>query len=404
MPYLKEEQYNLKIEDILNELPTTDPNNQYWLVRADAGNYYRDFFSNNYIAIGWNEISTETIDNLSYDSNLIRSKLISINKLQNNQKNRRAMGSAAKQMIRFQHDIKKGNIVLVPSENSSSFAVGIVTSNIYTEVNEELLDLTHCPFIKRKKIKWLGEYDRDQFDPSLHKIVYAAHAISDISNYKGVINRVVYDTYVESDLMHMTFNIKHQNGISLESLTNLLSSYSKICRELYPDEKIVVKINLQSPGPIEIIGLSMVVASVSTFVFYNFGSPATLLSPIIKAGKYLKHGGKFGLSKDGISAELPNVKQTEFDEQRLEMEKDTHSEDIIDRKVDRKIKLDAHQLSMLKDKISLLSTLETDDNKEDINSAKNKFLYELTNLDSQPPEELMKAINKVSKEDEDSED
>lgn len=302
-------------KDILKYIPSTDPNNQYWLVRAEGGKYYNDFYSNNYIAIGWNVITQEDIANNSYNSDLIRAKLLSILKMANNTKNKRSMGSAAKQMIRFQEEIRPGNVVMVPSENSDSFIVGVVKSEVYTETDEEKLELGHCPYNKRRKVEWFGAFSRSSFDPSLRSIVYAAHTISNITRYKGFINRVVFDTYTEADEMHMTFNTHQSGSVDLDTLTDLLNSYKEIANTLFPDEKIEVKINLQSPGPIEIVGGVMIISSIAGLIWNNSSVASSIVASISHT---LKHGGK--LSAGAYSLELPNRVETENNQKNKERE------------------------------------------------------------------------------------
>lgn len=112
---------NIIQESIIRNLPQFDPNTKYWLVRGEGGIFYDDFLINNYIAIGWNEISAEEVDQNVWNSDTIRAKLISENGLAFNSKNKRKMGSAAKQMIKFQNDIRPGHIILVPSKIPKDF-------------------------------------------------------------------------------------------------------------------------------------------------------------------------------------------------------------------------------------------------------------------------------------------
>lgn len=102
------------------------------------------------------------------------------------------MGSAAKQMIKFKNEIRPGHIILVPSQNSERFSVGEVVGEVYSEEKEQ--KLLACPYVKRRKIKWIGKFNRFKADPLLQKVVYAAHTVSDITQYKSYINRATFDT------------------------------------------------------------------------------------------------------------------------------------------------------------------------------------------------------------------
>ena len=62
--------------------------------------------------------------------------MISENGLVFNSRNKRKMGSAAKQMIKFKNEIRPGHIILVPSQNSERFSVGEVVGEVYSEEKE----------------------------------------------------------------------------------------------------------------------------------------------------------------------------------------------------------------------------------------------------------------------------
>jgi restriction system protein len=342
------------------------------MVRAESGIYYEDFLLNNYIAIGWNEISIKDIEETSYNSDLLRSKLIILNNLANTTKNKRRMGSAAKQLIRFKESIKEGSIVLVPSENSIQFAVGIVTGPVYFEKNEDSLSDTHCPYTKRRPLEWVGTFNRNQADSALQKIIYAAHAISDITPYKGYINRALFDTYVEGNQMHMTFNIKHQDSIELEPLADLLQSYKDMQKLLFPNEKLTIRLNLQSPGPIEIIGAVTTIGSIAGLVWYNSDIASAIKT---EGAKVLKNGGKFSFGKNGLSVELPNREEKENEQKNRERE--------------LKMAEDVHEMDMIERKIDIMSKAA---------SMAEKFGYNLETLDGFLPTEFTKALEAQQKD------
>lgn len=371
---------------IIENLPQMDPKTRYWLVRGEGGNFYNDFIINNYIAIGWNEITVEEVEKNSYNSDLIRTKLILDNKLRDDTKNRRSMGSAAKQMIKFQSSIRPEHIVMVPSVNSTRFVIGVVKGETYTE--KESSKLMVCPYEKRRRVEWIGSFSREQADPLLQKIIYAAHTVSEITQYKSYINRAAFDTYVEGEKMHMTFHVKHEEGIDLDTLTNLLDSYNEINKALYPDQKVKVRLNLQSPGPLEIIGLTAVVGSIAAIIWYR--SP---IASKIKVGmkEVLKHGGKLSAGKDGVSVELPNRQESENtqknEERRLTMEEEAHASEMElknEQIKSQKIENAHKQLELLKEIKEIIP--------EEAEKPIKKFVENFDYLDGEYPEEFSKAL------------
>ncbi|WP_147587069.1 hypothetical protein [Enterococcus gallinarum] len=383
---------NIIQESIIRNLPQFDPNTKYWLVRGEGGIFYDDFLINNYIAIGWNEISAEEVDQNVWNSDTIRAKLISENGLAFNSKNKRKMGSAAKQMIKFQNDIRPGHIILVPSQNSERFSVGEVVGEVYSEEKEE--KLLACPYVKRRKIKWIGKFNRFKADPLLQKVVYAAHTVSDITQYKSYINRATFDTYVEGDSMHMTFHVKHAEGIDLEILSNLLKSYNELNKLLYPEDKVKVRLNIQSPGPIEIVGMAMTVGSIAGLIWNNAPVSSKIASGVKET---LKYGGKFSKQKDGFSIEIPNRKESENaqknEERRLAMEEENHEikKELL------KEELRAKKIENAKSSLDLIEKVNSKLSKEAVNSIL-EFVDNFEKLGGEYPEEFTKALEKTDLE------
>ncbi len=373
-------------QSIIKNLPQVDPNTKYWLVRGEGGAFYDDFLINDYIAIGWNEISVKEVNQNVGNSDLIRSKLISVKGLLSNTRNKRKMGSAAKQMIKFQSDIRPGHIILVPSYNSEIFSVGIVRGEAYTEKDED--KLITCPYTKRRHMEWIGKFNRYQADPLLQKVVYAAHTVSEITQYKSYINRATFDTYVEGENMHMTFHVKHSEGIDLEVLSDLLRSYNDLNKILYPDDKVKIRINVQSPGPIELIGAVMTVGSIAGFIWNN--SPvASKIALEVK--KTLKHGGKFSKQKGGFSIEIPNRQEIENrqsnEERRLKMEEEQHA--LAMRKGEEEIK--TQKLENVKNGLEIIETAKKVLPPEATEPIIN-FVDSLAKLEGEYPKEFTRAV------------
>ena len=152
------------IENIKKEIPVLDSSSDYWLVRANSGEYYTDFNLNGYIGIGWNEITLEDIRRADNNSNILKEILKEKLTFQDDlEPSENKYGITAGQLLRFVNNIKKNDIVVVPSEGSERFLVGKVTGPLYELDQYELEqykseELTHSrsDFAKRWKVHWLG--------------------------------------------------------------------------------------------------------------------------------------------------------------------------------------------------------------------------------------------------------
>ncbi|WP_240338645.1 hypothetical protein [Lactococcus lactis] len=95
------------LEDIKSNIPSVNSTSDYWLVRADSGRYYDDFRINNYVGIGWNEVSLKDIRRTNNDSSKL--KLILKDKLPEAKEkgySERKCGITAGQLLRFCNNIK----------------------------------------------------------------------------------------------------------------------------------------------------------------------------------------------------------------------------------------------------------------------------------------------------------
>lgn len=287
MEELNEEQLNnlfkiLNIEQIPND-------RNYWLIRTESGKYYSDFLKNNYVSIGWDEFSN--IDNFK---NLSEETLKE--KISSTYANEKRPGYIYNQIRRFMFDIEIGDMILIPSENSTEIAFGIVTEKFFIrEENDNNTlepDYSLCKFKKCIKVDWKTKFYKDKLDPNLKMSLFSHITISDMNEYKEYINRLLYSNYILNDEIHVTFNVTSTENINVSDLFEFLNLISNKSIKIFNDvtgynlsnESVTIKLNVQSPGPIEFIGYAvggiLIVSAINSIIF---GSKFDLeLSKIIK--------------------------------------------------------------------------------------------------------------------------
>lgn len=318
---MDDEEQNLIIDtnNIINNLPSLNTSVNYWLFRANGGQYYDDFNSGDYIGIGWDKISLDYLSSVK-DKGLQSKNLLKA-KISENYPDDKRPGSSASQILKFAYLLKEGDLVLVPSENSIRYLIGRVTGKVYMEKDEELLDAKrHCPYKKRRKVKWIGVINRSEADPALYKLVYAGHTMSSANDYKGFINRALFDSYISNNTMHSTFMITSADDIDMYKFSKFQFYFSSMYHVLYPKEKIISKTNVQCPGPLEIIGIVTFVANVTSLLFF-------WLSPNIREIKI----------KNWITIKKDNPKLTDWhiekEKRKLRMEEikaaDKHDKELL---------------------------------------------------------------------------
>jgi hypothetical protein len=281
------ENLTIDVDKVIKNLPSLDTSVNYWLFRANGGQYYDDFNSGNYIGIGWDKISLKYLDQIKGPNaqDLLKAKI------SEDYPDDKRPGSSASQILKFMYILKEDDLVLVPSESSVRYLIGRVTGKPYFEKDDELLDSRrHCPYRKRRKVKWIGVINRSEADSSLYKLVYAGHTMSSANDYKDFINRALFDSYIANDQkMHSTFKVSTTDNVDMYKFSQFQYYLSSIHHLLFAKEKMNSKTNVQSPGPIEIIGALFGIAFVSTLLYF-------WLSPYTK--KISIHKFKFSIVKD----------------------------------------------------------------------------------------------------------
>ncbi|KQC31436.1 hypothetical protein [Flagellimonas eckloniae] len=247
----------MTIEEILNKLPKVKDDRNYWLVRADGGKYYDSFLRGGFIAIGYNKISLKDIQkgNTKDDTGVNILKFNIMDKYKDEEKR---PGHTAKQLLRFAYEVKKNDIVLIPSENSEEIAFVEVTQ---TAAYNDLNDSYDCPYIKRKKIRYLKTVPRDTLDPNLYKLMFSHHTITTANIYDSYIDKIINSFFIKEDEAHMVLNVESEEDVKARSVFEMggliLDVFDEFCKEEELDldsNDFDVKLAIQSPGFIELAG------------------------------------------------------------------------------------------------------------------------------------------------------
>jgi restriction system protein len=206
-------------------------------------------------------------------------------------------GNAARQLYRFVKEMKTGDVVLIPSESSAYITFGeLLEDTIYLEPKENLkeLGLGKCPFIKRRRVKWLTTKTRNNLDPYLYKLLNSHYGLTGAKQYEHFIDRSLYSFFVKNNTAHLIFEVTKEERIRLTDLINFFQSnlacidlYNELTGLEYQKDDVDIKINVQSPGPIEFSGLVPLILAIA------------FLGVVLVGGKV-----KFILTKDKQEGEL----------------------------------------------------------------------------------------------------
>lgn len=246
--------------DLFSDLKTLNQETKYWMVRTMSGSYYGDFLRNGYIAVGYNDISLDVLNSLPHNDNLAKEHLkVIIKSLHENLRN---ISYPASQLLRFTRDIKKGDVIIIPSTGASHVAIGIVESDVYEDTKLNIDSEHKCRFFKRREIKWKLSCRREKLPPALQLMFNSRHILSDVTSYAPYVDSVINNFYLKDDTMHMVLNIRTKDEVSfddffdLKAIDYLVDGFCRLYPQygegISPDDRIVMKVQMESPGALRL--------------------------------------------------------------------------------------------------------------------------------------------------------
>lgn len=353
--------------EIIKELgiPEISNNRKYWLIRTNKGDYYDEFINMNYVAIGWNKLDKELlIDTPEVPLNIDSLKV----HIKNFYPDQKVPGLVARHIYTFVNDMKKGDIVIIPSVNSKIISFGeILEDNIYYEKSDEdiedkLEDLSaeqyvsientecekedsfdcidsfesdkYCNYIKRRSIKWLKAEKRVHLDPKLFGALNSHIAICNITSYAPYIDRTLDFFFIKNNELHLLLNVTKKSGLSFNeyreffnSINSILNNYSEQTNSNIDTNNLEIKTRIESPGIMEFISVlkdlpHSITASmfIGLFVIITIGFKMESKILNIEFNGVLKPLLDFLTKNKELENELTvNLKKLEIEEKRIQI-------------------------------------------------------------------------------------
>ena len=321
----------------LLKIPSVPENIHYWIIRTNGGDYYEDFTLHEYISISWDYVSLSIL--YTKDDDEIKRLIEVYEKMSTTPEDsddesdgttKGKITAILNKINRFVFEIDKGDIILIPSKNSDRIAIAEVIGDVYETENyvESYLqanpttEIVPCPYRKRRKIKILKTITKGQMDIYLAKGFNSQHALSSMDEYAPYINRTIYGIYSKGNELHTTLHAGHPNGLTLKELVELstkleetASSIAQQCEIPFDSSQVEVKLNIHSPGLIELIG--------------SLSGAGIVLSLLMFTVNNLINGGKLNISykKDdqtgktdfSVTSETPGISGNAQKNKRIEL-------------------------------------------------------------------------------------
>lgn len=282
---------------------------RYWFVRTQGGLYYDNFVNENFVGIEWDKIS---------DIDLIKNCEVDKLRLQVAQYYPKVekVGYPVGQILKFANDIKKGDIVLIPNEGSQWINIGeILDDDMYIYEDdydfEELLESHYEDkelkqiLRKRRRVNWIASFKRSDWDPYLHRIIFSYGPVSCADEYSIYIDRMLSQFYIKGDEAYFTYKVNRKKNIPYINMLDFLNNNYEIMEyinkysngiKINPEE-IVLKMSVQSKGPVQLKGKVANVLAIGLLICTLFGSKMTF--KII--------GFEYSIDSDGLPGLLRTI-------------------------------------------------------------------------------------------------
>lgn len=341
-------------------VPTITDETNFWMVRTKKGFFYREFITNQYIALAWNIIdsSTSMNDTKNLSEHIkqkypeIKRPTFVINKCKN-----------------FISEIKEGDIILIPSQGTTMVTFARAgkyfedNSQTYGKERSAILDIENgnshindvpCPYKKRRHIEVITTVASSTLNYHLFRAITNYHGISNLKDYASIILNHLYPCYAYNNNLYFTFNVRSDKDLPITEICSFMKSTSDIIIKGMgiPEDNVKTKINLNSPGNISIILLD-------AFNFLKDNWQFLVGAVVVIGGGSIKIGG--------VSIDSPSVIKTIKDivnfKNSIALENDKHikNEDMHEEKLAKieGIKLDNEfkklQIGQLKKTIDKLN-------------------------------------------------
>lgn len=262
------------INNITSKIQVIPPSRGYWVNRTEDGTLYEIFRKNNIIGLNLNEIPISTLNEIrkantlksgrirNYDN--VQKQLIDFyrnhyaRQIRETPKEKRSSYTAtvtkkANQVFNFVFKLKKGDYVAIPSSNSEFITIGRV-STAYID-NSNYIHL-------QRTVKWIKTYRKTSLDVRIFQVFSSHLALYDISKYKDVILRTLYDFYFESEEGNFVINLGNDGKISFQEEAKFLYFFNQLFTDYlksndlpYSIDDLSTIVNLNSKGKRKLFGI-----------------------------------------------------------------------------------------------------------------------------------------------------
>ena len=248
-------------------IPVFKHDRNYWLLRTDGGDHFQDFTQNKYVAIGYNYLKLDYINNILSKNKKVRDAISTLKRaIDTSDKEENRPKYVATQLINFVDGIMKDDIIIIPSHGSEYFSIGeVIDDTAYSQTPEsvnsaKIKGYFPCRYEKRRKIKWLKTCSRYQGGSELFSIFFYHGTLLKINEHAQYIDPLINTFYVKGDKAHLNIKIDTTTQIKGNDFflfgSDLFTTLDDFAEENELEnnsDNIITKVKVRSQGHIELI-------------------------------------------------------------------------------------------------------------------------------------------------------
>lgn len=242
----------------------------YWLIRPGINNIcFEQFKRDSVVAIGWDRIgniNSDTIVELEKIKYIVAHEYADLlQEKKGTRERRRKISDIASKIYRFLYEIKIGDIVICPGNDS--VLIGKIQGKVYisdgkykvsdSKDSDEYIGNLN----KVRKVEWINEIKRENLEPNIKLELRVVHGLSQINRMQVIseINRAIYSFYTYNNETHSIYRIKNQEDIEFVKYAKFIECINAVYKRIGETDQIsehnlYIKSNINSPGPIDIFG------------------------------------------------------------------------------------------------------------------------------------------------------
>lgn len=255
----------LTLEAFQQNIKEVDTETNYYFVRTQKGEYFETFLQNGFIAYGYNQLTIDDLRNKSHEELRVKVGGL-VNASDENASGKRKITSIINKNLQFINLID-GDIVVIPSENSDRFAIGVIDgqNSLYSDIDAA----QNCPYYKRQKVKWLRQESRSKL-PSIFHSIRTHHGISELSeDYHKHIDSAIHGVYSKGDSTYLVLDVDMESEIKLDELYQLIGIIHDVADSVGKSDETLgdptIQVTLNSPGRVIIKALKGTAAAIMAF-------------------------------------------------------------------------------------------------------------------------------------------